>query len=475
MRKIRTDDTQPGDITSRIEKHWIYNGLDCCVTLEVLDVLLKQLDPIRSGTYDFSRALQGPALEMRLRGVRIDQERRAKVIEELTALEDRLERNLETLVREGVRFPGFNWRAPKDRATLFYQYLRIPEIKHKGRVTCDQDALEHIYANYHIPKQCAMHILMLSELAAKLKILNMEVDPDGRIRTSYNIAGTSTGRFSSSFSEFGTGGNLQNIEKGLRSIFIADPGMKLAKFDAKSGESYVVGALEWNLGDGRYLDACETGDPHTYTAKLCWPNLPWTGNLKADKATAELPYYRHHTYRDMCKKLGHGSNYDGRPATLSAEAKVPISIVEQFQLQYFAAFPAHKVWHSDVAFQLRTKGYLTSLTERKCYFLGRRSDPKTIREAIAFSPQCSLADIVNRGMMNVWNAGYCIYMHDHDALTIQYPEEQEAEIIPKVFKLLEMPIRLSRDRTLLIPYDCQVGWNRGYASEENPRGLKDWK
>src|SRR6266403_279501 len=112
-----------------------------------------------------------------------------------------------------------------------------------------------------------------------------------RLRRSYNIAGTNTGRFSSSFSEFGTGGNLQNVEESLRSIFISDEGYKFAKFDAKSGESFIVGAIEWNLfDDPRYLEACESGDPHTAVARICWPNLGWTGSLEQDKSIAEQSY-----------------------------------------------------------------------------------------------------------------------------------------------------------------------------------------
>ncbi len=138
---------------------------------------------------------------------------------------------------------------------------------------------------YTVAKPIISHMSAMRELAKKISVLKTEIDGDGRMRTSYNIAGTDTGRFSSSFSEFGTGGNLQNIEEGLRSIFIADPGYKWAKCDAKSGESFVVGAIEWNLfDDPRYLEACETGDPHTAVARICWPSLSWTGQLKQDKA-----------------------------------------------------------------------------------------------------------------------------------------------------------------------------------------------
>lgn len=473
--KVRTDNAEPRGIPP-MHREWIYNGLDACVTHEVLTALLPQLGEHTGPTYDFSRALQGPALEMRLRGVRVDARRKAEVIDECFETLDRLERHLDMLVLDGVGMPNFNWRSNVDKRTLFYEILGVPPIRRRGRPTVDIDALERIQTDYLIARQICAHLLLMGELAKKIAVLRTELDRDGRMRTSYNIAGTSTGRFSSSFSEFGTGGNLQNVEESLRSIFIADPGMKLAKFDAKSGESYVVGAIEWNLfGDGKYLDACESGDPHTATARICWPKLNWTGDLKHDKNVAERPYYRGHSYRFMCKKLGHGSNYGGKPQTLSAQAKLPINVVQDFQPKYFRAYPAHLRWHTHVSDELNRRGYLVSLTGRKRWFFGRRSEDSTLREAIAYDPQCSLADIVNRALLNIWlRRTATIYMHDHDALTFQYPEESEDEVIPLLFKQLEVPIPLDNGRTLLIPYDCKVGWNRGEWSEANPDGLRDY-
>ena len=315
------------------------------------------------------------------------------------------------------------------------------------------------------------------ELAKKISVLKTEIDPDGRMRTSYNIAGTDTGRFSSSFSEFGTGGNLQNVEESLRSVFIADPGYKFAKCDAKSGESFIVGAIEWNLfDDGRYLKACESGDPHTAVARICWPSLPWTGDLKRDKYIAEQPYYRHYSYRFMCKKLGHGSNYGGQPNTLAQQSKLPIEVVTAFQPKYFAAFPGHQRWQQWVASQLATAGNLISLTGRKRWFWGRRTDPDTVRAAIAFDPQGSLADIVNTAMLNIWRKHYCIITaQEHDALVFTYPEAQESTIIPQIMQDLIIPIQLKNGRVLRIPYDVQTGWNKGhYDAQTNPEGLRDW-
>lgn len=474
MKIVETHKINPNDLKP-IEREWAYNGLDAMVTSEILDVLLPQLDNQTAATYAFSRALQGPVLEMRLRGVRVDQKRKAEVIEEYFDKLDHLERNLERIVREGIGYFGFNWRSNADLKTLFYDVLGIPAIKKQGRVTVDRTALEKLEA-YLPARQIVSHMKVMRELAKKISVLKTEIDPDGRMRTSYNIAGTSTGRFSSSFSEFGTGGNLQNIEESLRSILVADKGMKFAKFDAKSGESYCVGAIEWNLfHDGKYLDACESGDPHTATARICWPNLRWANDIRLDKAIAETPFYRHYTYRFMCKKLGHGSNYMGKPHTLAQQAKVDRYIVEEFQPKYFKAFPAHLRWHAYKEQELRETGQLTSLTGRKRQFWGRRDDDSTLREAMAYDPQCSLADIVNTALLQVWRSGLVtVMMHDHDALTFQYPESQEDEIIPKLFALLRVTIPLLHNRTLEIPYDCVTGWNKGKWGENNPDGLKDY-
>jgi DNA polymerase-1 len=478
-RIINTAITMPEDITNQWDADQIYNGLDVLITRQVLDAMLPQLDQHTSATYAFSRSLQGPALEMSLRGVRVDKHRLGEVIDDFYDKIDHLERNLSRIVLEGVGMLGFNWRSPPDRMTLFYDKLGIPPIRNKGRPTTDRAAREKM-ESYTIAKPIIIHMNAIADLAEKIKKLKTEVDPDGRIRTTYNIAGTNTGRFSSSFSAFGTGGNLQNVEESLRSIFIADRGMKFAKCDAKSGESYLVGAIEGNLfNDWTYLDAIELTDIHTTVAKLCWPTpngFKWTGDKRTDKELAGRPFYRHHSYRQVAKKLGHSTSYGGQPNTLAKANGLPVDIVIAFQPKYFKAFPAHQQWQQFVDSTLRRTGYLVSLTGRKRWFFGRRNDPDVLREAIAYDPQGSLADIVNRAMLHIWKQNYVIIcMHEHDALTFQYPEHLEDEIIPRIQSDLIVTIPLKHGRELRIPYDTKVGWNKGeYDASTNPEGLRDY-
>src|SRR6267154_5019120 len=478
MKVFKTHECEPEDLHNHEERENVYCGLDCCITSEILEVLLPQLDDHTSPTFAFSRALQGPVLEMQLRGILVDQSRRQEVIDLYSDKIDQLEGQLEQIVLDGVGMPTFSWRSNPDLQKLFFGYLGIPTIRKQGRPTTDHKALEKMQI-FLVARPIVNHLLTMRELQKKIDFLRTGVDPDGRIRTSYNISGTNTGRFSSSYSEFGTGGNLQNVEESLRSVFISDPGWKFAKFDAKSGESYIVGAIEGNLfDDWRYLDAVESGDVHTTVARMCWPDLGWTGDLARDTEIAERPFYRHYSYRFMCKKLGHGSNYGGQHQTLAMQTTLPEPIVIGFQPKYFAAFPAHLRWHEWTDDQLRKVGLLVTLTGRKRWFFGRRTEASTLREAIAYDPQGSLADIVNRAMLRIWRQRPClIMMQDHDALTFMYKEEDEDVIIPQLQEMLVEEIPLEHGRTLSIPYDCKVGWNKGEycCGEKNNPACKDCK
>lgn len=483
MRIINTAKLDPKQLRAA-DRQYVYNGLDACVTYEVLDQLLPKLNKQTAKTYEFSKDLQGPVLDMRIRGVKIDLARRAQVIEEYYQLLDKMETNLERIVREGCDFVGFNWRSVDCLRTLFFDIFRIPvmTMTKGGQPSVNRAVLEKM-ENYTIAYPIIQLMKDMREIAKRISVLKSEVDPDGRIRTSYNIAGTTTGRFSSSFSEFGTGGNLQNVEELLRQIFIADKGMKLANFDGEQGDSRCVGATEWNVfKSGTYLDACESGDLHTFVARLCWPGLPWTNKMELDREIAEQPYYRHYSYRFMCKKLGHGSNYEGKPDTLAEQTKTNVSVIREFQPKYFRAFPAHQHWHVWVEEQIRAHHQLSTLTGRLRTFFGRADDPKVIREAVAYDPQGSLSDIVKHGMLNVWRADICeLLMENHDSILVQYPEEKEDEIVPKILELLRYPIQLKHGRTLTIPYGCKTGWNWGEFNTDpkkgpiNPDGLKSYK
>ena len=473
MKIYRTHELTPATLPlSETDKLWLYNGLDCCVTAEVLEVLLPQLDAVTQATYELELELQQPVLEMRLRGVLVDQDKRDEVVEKYEQQIKEYSFVVDFLIEQGVGCEHLNWRSPQQLSRLFYEVLRIPPVSRRGRTTVDRNALEKL-REYFFAQPVINHILRMRDLAKKIGVLKTEIDPDGRIRTSYNIAGTTTGRFSSSLSDFGTGGNLQNIEELLREVFIADPGMKFAYIDLEQAESRLVGAIEWNLfHDGTYLEACESGDLHTSVCRLAWGDkVKWANDLKADRDLAEQPFYRQHSYRHMAKVLGHGTNYNGQPYTMEQHTKLEQKLINDFQLVYFRAFPAHKRWHAAVEEALRRDGFLVSLSGRKRWFFGRRDDPSTIREAIAYDPQGSVGDILNRGMLQVWRTKKVqLLLQVHDAILIQYPEEIENEVVPAMCKSILVPVQLKYGRTLVIPAEAKVGYNWGAYNNDPEKG-----
>lgn len=457
------------------------------MTLEVLEELLPQLDNLTGGTYALSRALQAPVLEMNMRGVLVDEQERQRAISGYRSDLERLEGQLYRIVQDGVGFTEFHnnkktraWRSNKLVETLLYDIIKLPAIRKRndrGELvrTVNRDALERLEINF-LAQPIIAHILTLRDIGKKIEFLETEIDPDGRIRTSYNIAGTTTGRFSSSASDFGTGRNLQNVEERLRRALIPDPGMKFANIDLEQADSRNLGAVCWNVfRDGKYLDACESGDTHTTVARLAYPSLPWVDDLKANRTIAERPFYRHHSLRHICKVLGHGTNYMGSPQEMSRHTKIEQSAIKDFQKIYLETFPAIAKLPEWTKNELLTRGYLVTPLRRKRWFFGRRDDNDTLKQAVAFLGQSMTADEMNKGLLQTWLLNICqILLQVHDSILIQYPEEKEDEILPQVLAAMRVPLELESGRMFCVPVDVKVGWNWANQSKDNPLGLGKW-
>jgi DNA polymerase-1 len=484
MRQIETADLTPSSLRSQTERDIAYNGLDVCVTLEVLEALLPQLDGVTAASYQTSLDLQGPILEMNMRGTRIDIEARDQALVAYRDDRVRLERNFHRICAEAFAITPEKkttvWGSPKKLMQLFYERMKLPTVKKRnthGRYmpTVNREALEQL-RNYFYAQPLVDHILALRDIGKKIGFLSTELDDDERIRTSFNIAGTTTFRLASSLSDFGgTGTNLQNIERRLRRVFIPDEGFKFCNIDLEQADARNVGAIIATLfNEYSFLDACESGDLHTTVCKLAWFELPWTGEPKQDRAIADQIAYRDLTYRDLSKKLGHGTNYYGKPHTMSRHTKLPQDIIRSFQSKYFGAFPIAR-WHDWVRAELAKNGTLTTLYGRRRHFFGRRNDDSTLREAIAYCPQSMTADQINIAMLNIWRhappSDVHLLIQVHDSILLQYRESKEAELLPHIKSLMGAPIRLPNGRIFNVPHEIKIGWNWADATPDNPQGL----
>ena len=488
MRIINTAELTATTLPTYDEQLFVYNGLDVCVTLEIFEEIQKQLDPISQRTYNFSLALQAPILEMNMRGSLVDLEYSGKLIFEFKELQDKVKRNFDRITIEGLGV-SINPQSPAALNKLFYEVLELPPVKKRRPdgtfgVTTNREALEKLKI-YSIAEPLINHILLYRDLGKKISFLKTEIDPDSRIRTSFNIAGTVTGRLSSSHSDFGSGTNLQNIEKKLRRVIIADPGMKFANIDLEQSDARNVGALLINMfhndpsrstNCSAYLDACESGDLHTAVCRMAWPELPWTGDAKSDREVADYLAYRDLSFRDMAKKLGHGTNYYGQPPTMAKHTKVDRAPIELFQKKYFAAFPHIRYWHDETRRQLLTTGTLITPFGRRRRFFGRLDDDSTLREAIAYIPQSMTADEIDEGILRLWRLNKVqLLIQVHDSILFQYPEELEPTIIPIAMQALQIEQTLVNGRKFTVPAEVKTGWNWADFDETNPDGLMKYR
>ncbi len=482
----------PGhEISIREANQAIYNGYDDMLTFEINNVR-QNLARNDTRIYNLERQLQGPVLEMMQRGFRVDLNERERQI--ITFAENQ-NNTLKVLEAIAIAAQGsFNTKlpySPKQLCSLFYDCMKLKPIEiHRNGETkrpMDRETLEKLIPQNKWAEVIINAILLYREETKARQVLETEIDNDWRWRCSYNIGGTSTGRFSSSKSPFGTGNNFQNINEKLRRVFIPDSGFKLYGIDKSQSEARDVG---WFcgviLGDWSYLDACESGDLHTYVTRMTYPNWDWTGDLKKDRRIAERRCYRFFTYRDISKRLGHGTNYLGTPFEMARQLRLPPQLVKDFQDRYFAAFPCIQKMHSWIASQIQRERYLINSFGRRRDFFDRPNSNETIKGAVAFEFQSATGDALNLGMLRLWKRfrGGPIQLLSqlHDAIYFQMPimeKREENDYLEMALNEVQITQRFA-NRSMTIPGEIVGGFNwahryrlsdDGTREEWNPKGL----
>ena len=461
-------------MTTRNLTQWHYNALDCMITFELWQELEHELSKLPSNvraTYDFALCKRYAFLEMQLRGLRINT---SWMEEALTLLQRDIDLNFSVLDKlcEGTIGCRINPNSPKQVAILLFDYLKC-----SGPPTTGEDNIRVLAAKDPICAPFVAFILRLRNLLKQKSFLQkpMDKEPDGslRFRYQFNIAGTVTGRASSRASLTGTGSNAQNIDRRLRRLFISDPGYILVNIDLEQADSRNVGARLWNNfifthGEdfaGAYLDACESGDLHTSVAKMVWPGVEDVHKM----------FIGQDSFRQTAKKIGHAANYAGTPKTISLRTGTPLSAVASFQQDYFEAFPAIPLWHQWVKDTLKEESVLTTLWGRRRRFLNRPNVKSVINEAIAYDPQSSTAEEIDRGLFAVWMKFPFVQLlaQVHDSILFQIPEDKLSEL-PSIASVMPQTLLLEADREFTVPCELKYGQNFADRTEDNPDGLRAW-
>lgn len=206
------------------DDHWAYNAKDCCITYEVDRVEQEAIDKLTATTWpecravhDFQQSLFHPVLQSMNRGLRVDRESKSRLAAELfSAIQER-----ENYILEVIGRP-LNIKSHPQMTDFFYREINQKTIRSRpkkdgkgGGPTCNDAALETIGMREPLLLPLLRVISELRTLGVFLStFVNAPLDVDLRMRCSFNVAGTSTYRFSSSQNAFDSGMNLQNIPKG---------------------------------------------------------------------------------------------------------------------------------------------------------------------------------------------------------------------------------------------------------------------
>lgn len=430
------DDGKDWDYSMDEGQYWTYNCMDAVRTYEADEVLQTNIDAMGlRRQHDFQMRLVPAVLTTMLRGVRCNEQVKSDFALELSH---------EIAVREqwiiDVIGRPLNPKSPKQMADFFYTELKQKANKNReGGLTCDNEALEKIKSREPLLKPICDAILELRSLGVFLStFVNSRLDSDHRIRSSYNIAGTETYRFSSSTNAFGSGLNMQNIPKGgesgddldsltlpnVRKLFIPDPGYTFFDIDLDSADLRIV-VWESDAVEMKAMFA-EGKKPYVEVAKEYYRDPTIT---------------KHHKAYPVFKALCHGTNYLGTAAGLAPRIGLLVHEVERIQKWYFGKFPQIKDWQDRIKNMVNTRRMVENVFGYRTYFFDR-IEGTIYNQAIAWIPQSTVGILINHAYVNIHET--CpetqVLLQVHDSLAGQYPTHLGDWALQRILKAAEVPL-----------------------------------
>jgi DNA polymerase-1 len=237
------------------------------------------------------------------------------------------------------------------------------------------------------------------------------------------------------------------VPKGItRKLFIPDPGFIFVNADLSQAEARVVAYL---AGEERLIKVFESGgDIHRKNAANVFRH--------AEQDVTERE-------RELAKRLVHASNYGMGSVTFAKQCGVEVKEAKQHLNAYFAQYPRIKLWQMGVASFLRKSRTMTTPLGRKRTFFNRY-DASLMKEALAYVPQSTVADLLNMGLRRLYekykDTPTQILLQIHDAVLLQTPKDGWELVALAVKEALTIPIRIG-NREVVIPVDITVGenWN----------------
>ena len=346
---------------------------------------------------------------------------------------------LESRIYEAAGAP-FNINSPKQLGKVLFEDLQLPHGKKtKTGWSTNAEVLEKL-RRQHPMVDDVLQYRQYSKLKSTyadglLKVL----DPDSRIRTSFQMTVTATGRLSS------TEPNLQNIptrtELGseMRRMFVAEEGCVLVDADYSQIELRLLAHM---AGDEVMQRAFLSGaDFHTVTAANVF-------HVASDEVTPRM--------RSSAKAVNFGIVYGISAFSLSQDIGVTVAEARDYMERYFATYTGVKQYMEQVVETAREQGYVETLMHRRRALPELKSSNFNLRafgERVALNMpiQGTAADVIKLAMVRVHRRlkeeklAARLIMQVHDELIVECPEEEQQQV-----KLL-LEEEMERVMTLSVP------------------------
>jgi len=400
-----------------VETVGMYACADADMTLRLLAVLRRELaERNQEDLYDHVEVPLVPVLrDMEMFGVLVD----VAYLREMSREIGQRIREIEQTIYKLAGHP-FNPNSPKQLSQVLFQELKLPVVRTtRTGISTDASVLEELRDAHPI----VGHLLEYRNLdklrGTYIDALPNLVHPEtGRVHTSFNQTGTSTGRLSSSDP------NLQNIPvrteigRRVRRAFVAAPGHLLLSCDYSQVELRMLAHVS---GDPEMIAAFERDeDIHATTAAAIF-------GVDLSQVTYEQ--------RNMAKAINFGLMYGMSAYGLAARTNLSREQAEAFIQAYFTRFAGVRRYLERTVVEARERGYVETIMGRRRYFpeLTQETVNPNVRSAaeraaVNMPIQGSAADVIKVAMIRLHDklraAGLDAHMilQVHDELVLEVSE-----------------------------------------------------
>ncbi|HEV3371244.1 MAG TPA: DNA polymerase I [Xanthobacteraceae bacterium] len=437
-----------------IEKAAEYAAEDADVVLRLWRLLKPRLTAEHMNTvYEtLERPLVPVLARMERRGISIDRQVLSRLSGEFAQRALALEDEIQKLAGEPIN-PG----SPKQLGDILFGKFGLPGgTKTKtGQWSTGARALEELAEQGHPLPQKILDWRQVSKLRSTYTdALPGYVNPQThRLHTTYALAATPTGRLSSSEP------NLQNIpvrtEEGrkIRRAFVAAPGHKLASADYSQIELRLLAAI---ADIAPLKKAFRDGlDIHAMTASEMF-------GVPVKDMPGEV--------RRRAKAINFGIIYGISAFGLANQLGIAREEAGAYIKKYFERFPGIRDYMEETKAFCKQNGYVLTLFGRKCHYPDIVSSNASIRSfneraAINARLQGTAADIIRRAMIRMDEAlekeklNAQMLLQVHDELVFEVPDDEVANTLPVVKKVMEHAPMPALDLSVPLAVDARAADN----------------